>query len=42
MFNLPYIPSAEKLLDDAFRAGASEAKKTRSTREPREERLKRS
>lgn len=39
MFNVPYIPSAEKLLDIAFRAGSREAKKARSTRKSREIRM---
>ncbi|MFH1834973.1 MAG: GTPase [Methanobacteriota archaeon] len=40
MFKLPYIPSAEKLVDDALRLGSAEAKKVRSTRKPRERRMR--
>ena len=29
MFNLPYIPTAEELIDNAFRAGAKQAKMAR-------------
>lgn len=41
MFNLPYIPTAETLIDKAFRHGSKDAKAVRSTRKPREQRLQR-
>ncbi|MBM3308632.1 MAG: GTP-binding protein [Candidatus Altiarchaeales archaeon] len=42
MFKLPYIPTAEELIDNAFRIGSREAKKARSTRKNRNVRLKQS
>lgn len=39
MFNLPYIPTAENLIDKAFRHGSEDAKAVRSTRKLREKRL---
>lgn len=42
MFNLPYIPASEELIDNAFRAGRREAKAARSTGKRREIRLKQS
>jgi nucleolar GTP-binding protein len=42
MFNLPYIPTAEELIDNAFRAGAKQAKMARSTGKRRDVRLKQS
>ena len=42
MFNLPYIPTAQGLIDKAFRQGARAAKAVRSTRGPKEKRLKKS
>jgi nucleolar GTP-binding protein len=42
MFNLPYIPTSEELVDKSFRHGSEKAKAKRSTRKPREKRLLRS
>ncbi len=43
MFNLPYIPSADELIDKAFRRGSKHAKAKRSTRKgQRDVRLKKS
>ena len=42
MFKLPHIPRAEELIDNAFRAGSSEARRARSTGKRREIRLKQS
>ncbi len=41
MFNLPYIPTAENLIDKAFRRGSKDAKAVKSTRKPRRQRLQR-
>jgi nucleolar GTP-binding protein len=40
MFKLPYVPSADDLIDGCFRAGSKEAKKIRSTRKPKEVRMR--
>lgn len=40
MFKLPYIPSADKMLDEAFRIGAREARKVKSTRKPHDIRMR--
>jgi nucleolar GTP-binding protein len=42
MFNLPYVPSSEDLIDKAFRKGSEKAKAKRSTKKPREIRLRKS
>ncbi|RLI91798.1 MAG: hypothetical protein DRO95_03565 [Candidatus Altiarchaeales archaeon] len=39
MFSLPYVPTAEELIDNAFREGAKVARSLRSIRAPRETRL---
>jgi len=36
MFNLPYIPTADELIDKAFRAGAKRAAEVRGSRKPRD------
>ena len=42
MFNLPHIPTAQGLIDKAFRRGAKIAKAARSTSGPREKRMRKS
>ncbi|MBN2014020.1 MAG: 50S ribosome-binding GTPase [Candidatus Altiarchaeota archaeon] len=43
MFNLPYVPTSDNLVDKAFRHGSEKAKKKRSTRKDyRETRLRKS
>ncbi len=42
MFNLPYIPTSEGLVDKAFRRGSKVAKAKRSTKKPREIRFRKS
>jgi len=42
MFKLPYIPTSTELVDKAFRRGSAEAKAKRSTKGPREIRLRKS
>ncbi len=41
-FNLPHVPKADEILDDAFRQGAKEAKVRRSVRAPFKERMRES
>jgi len=40
MFKLPNVPTSDDLIDKAFRQGSKVAKATRSTRAPRERRMK--
>jgi len=42
MFNLPHIPTAQQLIDISFREGSKRAKEIRSTRKPRDLRLRKS
>lgn len=42
MFNLPYVPTADGLIDKSFRKGSKIAKAKRSTRKPKEIRLRKS
>lgn len=41
-YNLPHVPKADEMLDDAFRQGAKEAKAQRSIRAPFKERMRES
>jgi nucleolar GTP-binding protein len=41
-FNLPHVPKADEILDDAFRQGAKEAKARRSVKAPFKERMRES